>query len=281
MLIKTNSKMSTSNNDNVKNTPFIDGFCKCRLQSLMLILFITLMNHTTSWAQPGKSGDAGQQSGGANFIAPRVESIEQTPKEKALNKERTAPIEKNNKPEIPSNNKIWANYLDMLNNDKSFQFKVNRDSIYNAYKINRYFVADDDAESFMVKIIPNESLKPILERDTALFKYVRIQNALFATITSNNARMLQRIKPYFELINYHSQSFSISTSNMLTYVLPKVVVGQTPINIAYYKQIIEQYLSNNPEVLLYCSDDFIKIITLNRYTLLYNLHCETSNIIRL
>lgn len=68
MLIKTNSKMSTSNNDNVKNTPFIDGFCKCRLQSLMLILFITLINHTTSWAQPGKSGDAGQKIGSIECV---------------------------------------------------------------------------------------------------------------------------------------------------------------------------------------------------------------------
>ena len=68
MLIKTNSKMSTSNNDNVKNTPFIDGFSKFCLQSLMLILFITLINHTTSWAQPGKSGDGVQKIGSIECV---------------------------------------------------------------------------------------------------------------------------------------------------------------------------------------------------------------------
>ena len=281
MLIKTNSKMSTSNNDNVKNTPFIDGFSKFRLQSLMLIFFITLMNHTTSWAQPGKSGDGVQQGGGVNHIAPRVESIEQTPKEKALNKERTAPIEKNNKPEIPSNNKIWANYLDLLNNDKTFQIKVNRDSIYRAYMANRFFVSDDEPENFMVKIIPNQGLGQLIEKDTSLYRYIRLQNSLFSTITINSAKTAQKVKIHFGTIDRMTQGFSISTLNLFNHVLPKIMVGKTNMNLAYYQQIIEYYLNNNPEVLLYCSDDFLKLITLKQFALMYELHIESNNSLKL
>ncbi len=217
-------------------------------------------------------------------VTPIVESIEPDSKqkkeiEKNDNKATDLKLKENVANNVSTAN-VWSDYKMAIQEGAALKFNINIDSLYQSYAAQRFFVSDDESEIFQVKIIPNAALVRLLNTDTILYRYIKVQNILFSSLTVSSNKIAIQTKKFFPVIADLSKDFKITTFQLFNNVFPPVLVGKPEINLTYYQRLIDNYFTSNPEVIYYCSNDFLKMLVKKQYALMYSLHKESSNAVK-
>jgi len=214
-------------------------------------------------------------------IAPTIESIEPNTKHKK-DGAKAGPIitdtkSNDNAFEPTTTSNAWRDYKTNMEKEAGIKFNSNIDSLYQSYASQRFFISEDEPDVFQVKIIPNYALNRILNNDTMLYRYIKVHNSLFSSVTISSNKIAAQIKKHFPLFTEMSKDFKITTYQLFNQVIPPVLVGKPEMNITYYQKLIDNYFISNPEVIYYCSNDFLRMLVRKQYTLMYSLHKESAN----
>jgi hypothetical protein len=236
------------------------------------------MNPSTMLAQPVTAAPAvvvpsNDETENIKPSSERIEPDAKSPKQKNNVKKQSVKIESIANP--------WALLKTRAENEKGLKIKLNRDSIYLAFLNDRLLYQNELVDFISIKIIPNTFLEKIVLTDPNLYKSITVRNKIFSTITIRNEQEAVEIKKNYLMLEQLSAGFQLNTYQMFSEVLPTILISSEEMTVDTYKSIIENYFRTMPELIYHCNVEFLKLLENKEYALMYALHKDTANKIKM
>jgi hypothetical protein len=261
------------NNSKIKKNNYFPNLCFCAVLS-----FCFLINTSTLLAQPVTAAPAVAvpSNDETENIKPSTESVQLDAK--------SAKQKNNVKKQSVKNESIanpWALLKAKAENEKGIKIKVNRDSIYAAFANSRLFYQNELVNFITIKIVPNTFLEKIVLTDPNLYKFITVRNKIFSTITVRNEVEAMEMKKNYQMLDELSTGFQLNTYQMFNEVLPAILISSQEMTVETYQSIIENYFKTIPELVYHCNVEFLKLLENKEYVLMYALHKESANKIKM